>query len=177
MQSLSFQYELLSSSASSPSPFHLYMCLGNKAEQRREVILMEEEMRVSSVQTEITKGRDNQGLQKHEIHGEIEYRITLLFFFIVSIRKYPIYSSGRKFKINKGSHFSHIIETHAKLNCETHYHGMLWRSEVQKVQKGIKMHYCGEQIHQRLLNMIAQDETCSMGKLTSTDRYKLFPGK
>lgn len=32
-----------------PSPFHLYMCLGNKAEQRREVILMEEEMRVSSV--------------------------------------------------------------------------------------------------------------------------------
>lgn len=59
-------------------------------------------------------------------------------FLSVIISEYPIYLSGRNFKTNKGSNFSHITKSHAKLNCESHYHRMLWRSKVQKVQKDIK---------------------------------------
>lgn len=59
-------------------------------------------------------------------------------FLSIIITGYPIYLSGRKFKTNKGSHFSHIIKSHAKLNRGTHYYRMLWRSKVQKVPKGIE---------------------------------------
>ena len=79
-----------------------------------------------------------------EVYKNMKYveklnRESLLTVFLsITIREYPIYLPGRKFKTNKGSNFSHIIKPHAKLNCGTHYHRMLWRSKVRKVPKGIK---------------------------------------
>lgn len=79
-----------------------------------------------------------------EVYKTIKYveklnREALVTVFLsIIIREYPIYLPGRKFKTNVGSHFSHIIRSHSKLNCATHYHGMLGRSKVQKAPKGIK---------------------------------------
>lgn len=88
---------------------------------------MHKEMTVSSqFGQRLKKKEDMIEVYKNMKYVEKLNREALLTVFLsMRIREYPIYSPGRKFKTNKGSHFSHIIKTHAKLNCGIHYHRML----------------------------------------------------
>lgn len=109
---------------------HLFIIISylwNKAEQICEIIFnAQRDDSVSSVWTEIKKKGDMIEVYKNMKYVEKLNREALFTVFLsMRIREYPIYSPGRKFKTNKGSHFSHIIKTHAKLNCGIHYHRML----------------------------------------------------